>query len=185
MTNFILFDNHIIVTHYSIIIEIIDVRTGISKKSIGSNKNKYKLMSEFSKYEKIIFNDWNELCEHYNIINLNKIETHISYYRNNQIRFKFYHINFRKEGLYEEFYEDGKLKIICNYISNKLYGTYKEYNLNGELVVSANYHNDLLNGEYEEKKNGMKINTTYKNGELDGEYHKIPYRYYNYDHQYY
>jgi hypothetical protein len=181
MTNFILFDNHIIVGHNDIVLDIIDIRTNNSIKSIGSKKNKYKLMSNFIKSNKLIFNDWNELCEYYNIINLNKSGTYINYCQNNQIRLKFYHMNFRIEGLYEEFYENGNLKISCNYISNKLYGPYKEYNIYGSLLVSANYHNDLLNGEYEENKGDYKINAMYKDGKLDRIYHKIKKNSYSYE----
>lgn len=170
MTHFILFDNHIIVGLNDIVIDIIDIRTSISRKSIGSEKNKYKLMCNFVKSNKLLFNDWNELCEYYNIINLNKSGTYISYWPYNQIRFKFYHMNFRIEGLYEEFYQDGRLKISRNYISNKLYGPYKQYNIYGRLILSANYHNDLLNGEHEENKERYKINSTYKDGKLDGVY---------------
>jgi hypothetical protein len=158
MTIFILFDNHIIVSLNDIVIEIINIITGISRKSIGSEKNKYKKMYEFPKSKKLsnlIFNDWNELCKHYNINNFNISGMYTSYYKNKQVKIKFYHINFCKEGLYEEFYENGKIKIKCNYISDKLYDEYTEYSYNSSRLC-ANYY----------------IMTTYKDDKIDGIYHK-------------
>jgi antitoxin component YwqK of YwqJK toxin-antitoxin module len=174
MSKFILFDKSIIVIDdEDIIIEIFDTIKLNTKERIGSKINKFIKYNKYTYSENHkLFNTWNDLTAYYKIENCYLTGLYTNYYKNKQLKQKFYHNCFQKEGKYEEYNENGHKKLICNYINNKLHGKYEKYYSNDYLITSANYNDGLLNGPYKDTISEYNYTNNKKNGNFVVNYYK-------------
>jgi len=80
-----------------------------------------------------------------------------------------------KDGLYE-YYLDGKLYESVMYVAGKKEGIQRYFSKDGREKSNYTYVHDVLNGPFFEESEGEDSTTsrrgTYKDGELDGEYHE-------------
>ena len=94
----------------------------------------------------------------------------VSYYLNNQYKYKKNYKDGKQHGLYEEFYRNGQLHVKENYKDGKVHGPVERFYENGQLQGKANLRDGELHGPAEAfYENGqLQVKRNYKNGKDHG-----------------